>query len=804
MKKTVLPAILFILVALVSCNQEAIVHGRVDNGDLCEVFMDFVVPKSLYSIAPDEISRYEYKAIPETSPMDQYDHNGLNLFSVAGNSISSNSVTATVVADSDSYASITVTGTATATATLKICSRQLTQDDLGTWTFAGCWSGTSSTSQPYQRLVIRTTSSGPMVGTYKNDTGSGCTVQITQTNINSGNWLCLEIVVPNGYDCTANRVSFSPFLVKGSDPNIMENDIFGATDWRPVSLDEYGRASLGYFSQGLWSFQARALTASGAVIYGPHSSEHIYIAKTQKNAVIMHLQMPSDGGLGKASLFFDILTPSLEAAQSDYTLRCWATPLTYNMNAAWSNHLGNLLSSTGMTWDVHTGTLTATMSGNTEPPTITVKTYYDNAFRNTITSGVAIDGQWAVIGVSKEDIINRLSIEIVGNGSTSVALFDLTDVPWDMYWLHFHREFLTDVNTVVLSQVMLTDSEFPPYGYSATSGYTIEAGARTEIPVEWTVTHIEKDDGLGAFDAEASTHTAASLAEWNALAHVLTATMTGNTASPTVTVKKYYNTQMMSTLRSAVETKGENVAIGFQKQNTFNRLAVEVNGNGGSVVAFFDISGLTNGVTYYLHFFRDPYTGHNTVILRDLMVTDSESPAKEVMRFIGAQGGFDQGVYRIESELILLVKEAGEVVDTLNIAGQGLMVKLISGSTTQILGRMDGGAYINGSYSLTEDKTEFSGYITCAGHVRTDTTGNQGSLNAGVDESVTLIYVENPGSTHATSIDWYLDGTKMATTTNGTWTTSFSAIGEHEVSALLLSEDEQKTGTAVVLLFVGV
>ena len=657
-KYALLSILIVLLVSFVSCNQENIVEE--DNG-LFEVFMEISTPKALYSVSPDEIDHYEYKAVPEMSPMDQYEENGLNLYSVGGRSFTVNSVTATVVADSDAFTSITVTGKATAEAVIRVYSRELTSADIGTWTLTGCWEGTRSTSQPYHRIVMRTNSVGPMSGTYMADTGSGCIVTVSNANVSAGNWLCLELVIPKDFDCTANRVSFNSFLVRGAKTGFIENDIFGATDWKPLTLDASGRASLGYFSQGKWTFQARALNASGAILYGTHTSEHVYISKIQKNVIIMHLQMPNDGGIGTASLFFDVLTPSLEAVHSEYTLKCYATPITYNMNAAWRNYLGENIATTLSSWNVHTGVLTANMTGNTVAPTLTIKTYYNDSYRSTIISGIEIDGQDAIVPFAKESTFIRVVFEFNGNGSTASATFDLSSVPRGMYWLHFYREALSNVNTVVLRDVMLTDSELLPYGYSATSGYAIERGERTVIPISWNVTHVEND----------------------------------------------------------------------------------------------------------------------------------------AMRFVGTSGGFSQGVYYIEVEFIL---DEGD----LHIAGQALLVRLVSGGTTQILGRMDGGAYIAGSFGITEDRTEFSGYITCDGHVRTDPTDNHGALNAAVSESVTLRYVENPGSTHAGKIDWYFDGTKMATTTNGIWTSSFTSVGEHEISALLTSADDQKTGTAVVLLFVGV
>lgn len=644
-------ALILLFVLTVSCSQE---HASVPE-DLVEVTMEVSQARALYAASADTIARYEYRAVPDFSGSESYDTDLLSV-SANGTSVSGNGIAVSVSSDG----SVHVTGTASAKTTLRVASRALTSADKGTLTLGGCWSGTVSTSQPYHQIALRN-SSWTLIGTARTDTGSGAQLSVSQSDIDRAYLLCYEIVIPSGYNCSANNVRFNPYVVKGTQTGIMTSEVFGACDWTAFVLDASGKASLGYFSQGRWDFYTRALNSSGAVLYSD-DAQNVMLRKGNPNAVLMTMQMPSDGEKGLASISFDVFSPALESTLSSYTLRCWMTPLQFNQHAAFDNLLGPVAVATNASFTGLSGVLRMMTTGNTSAPSVKVQGYNGNAAGAVYGTGIALDGLHKTVRIEKTSGMNRLSVLFDGNVQDGEVRYDLSGLADGVYWLHFMAETPTNYNAAELSNVMLTDSQFAPTGYTAIASHVITEGSRTLQSLSWTGTPRE-----------------------------------GNT-----------------------------------------------------------------------------------------------------MEFTAVGTGYSQGVYLVEIELY---GPSG-----IHIAGQSLAVRLVSGSTAQVLGHLEGGAYILAAFAVTENKKEVAGYITSDGHVRTDVTGNRGSLQIGAGTTISFRYVAAASSQEVSSITWFVDGVQRGASSSGnlTWSWTDGSVGEHEISAVLWSADGQKVGTAVALLFVGV
>lgn len=129
-------------------------------------------------------------------------------------------------------------------------------------------------------------------------------------------------------------------------------DIFGACSWTRFYPTFTGnatyRCSLGYFTQGRWHFDFRGLNSKGAVVYTDAGNCDITVSKTNANLVSANLFIR--GGDVRSGIDIDVTTPALEGSPSQYQMKCYITPISYNEGTAVTSGTRTQLS---LSWSVN-------------------------------------------------------------------------------------------------------------------------------------------------------------------------------------------------------------------------------------------------------------------------------------------------------------------------------------------------------------------------------------------------------------------------------------------------------------------
>lgn len=111
-------------------------------------------------------------------------------------------------------------------------------------------------------------------------------------------------------------------------------DIFGACSWTRFTPTLVSgatwRCSLGYYTQGHWHFDVRGLNSKGAVIISDSCDAMLSVTST--NCLSLTLLMRDEGV--KSGLDIDVTTPALEGSPSQYQMRCYVSPISFDEGTA--------------------------------------------------------------------------------------------------------------------------------------------------------------------------------------------------------------------------------------------------------------------------------------------------------------------------------------------------------------------------------------------------------------------------------------------------------------------------------------
>lgn len=107
-----------------------------------------------------------------------------------------------------------------------------------------------------------------------------------------------------------------------------EEEPFGECSWTSVSVDDAGRASLGWFLQGLWRIEVRGFNEDGAAV--AYAKVDAYLRKGARNVVAANLQYMEDGLKGPSGLSLSFTTPALEDEAVEFTPHVWFTKVDWN------------------------------------------------------------------------------------------------------------------------------------------------------------------------------------------------------------------------------------------------------------------------------------------------------------------------------------------------------------------------------------------------------------------------------------------------------------------------------------------
>lgn len=137
------------------------------------------------------------------------------------------------------------------------------------------------------------------------------------------------------------------------------------------------------------------------------------------------------------------------------------------------------------------------------------------------------------------------------------------------------------------------------------------------------------------------------------------------------------------------------------------------------------------------------------------------------------------------------------------ITGQSMICTFIAGAVTKVTGNLEGGAYIEGTLNIIDDKSE-PGIITISGRNWTKLGDDWGSvqITKNTTEFVSCNVTELNGKEFAASrFEWYIDGKKVASGKTATIDFNYEC-GEHTLSCLVFNANGQKTGTGSIKVLV--
>lgn len=158
--------------------------------------------------------------------------------------------------------------------------------------------------------------------------------------------LCLASCSPGVGDCVLEKVEASlsvsdarPLSVQSPREVVSyaymatplfegDEEPFGRCSWTAVEVDGSGKASLGWFLQGLWCIEVRGFNEDGAAV--AYAKVDAYLRKGARNVVAANLQYMEDGLKGPSGLSLSFTTPALEDEAAQFEPHVWFTKVDWN------------------------------------------------------------------------------------------------------------------------------------------------------------------------------------------------------------------------------------------------------------------------------------------------------------------------------------------------------------------------------------------------------------------------------------------------------------------------------------------